>query len=292
MRNRRGFERDGAAPYVFLAPLLALLAAFMIYPVVMNIITSFTEWKGYGPWKWIGLANYKTMVADGQFWTSILNTGLMVLYIPLSTVVTLLIAAFLREGIGGWKVYRAILYIPNLLGYVLMGVIFSIYLRDDGALNMAIKWISGSTIHFLITPILAINVVGFLLVVFLHLGFGLIYFLAAMNGIDKSIYEAALIDGASFWRTLLEVTIPSVRFAVEFWVVFNFIEVFARMFSFIHTLTQGGPGYSTFTLEYGIFIQGFSKFKVGYSSAWSVVLFLFCAMISVAQIRLMQRRDE
>jgi ABC-type sugar transport system permease subunit len=292
MRNRRGLERDGAAPYIFLAPLLALLAAFMIYPVVMNVVTSFTEWKGYGPWKWIGLANYKTMAADGQFWTSIKNTALMILYIPLSTIVTLLIAAFLREGIGGWKVYRAILYIPNLLGYVLMGVIFSIYLRDDGALNMAIKWITGATVRFLITPVLAINAVGFLLVVFLHLGFGLIYFLAAMNGIDKSIYEAALIDGASFWRTLLKVTIPSVRFAVEFWVVFNFIEVFARMFSFIHTLTQGGPGYSTFTLEYGIFIQGFSKFKVGYSSAWSVVLFFFCAMISIAQIRLMQRRDE
>src|SRR5208283_5186537 len=154
-----------------------------IYTLSLHDALPITEWKGYGPWKWIGLANYKTMVADGQFWTSILNTGLMVLYIPLSTVVTLLIAAFLREGIGGWKVYRAILYIPNLLGYVLMGVIFSIYLRDDGALNMAIKWISGSTIHFLITPILAINVVGFLLVVFLHLGFGLIYFLAAMNGI-------------------------------------------------------------------------------------------------------------
>jgi ABC-type sugar transport system permease subunit len=292
MHYRRGLERDGVAPYVFLAPLLALLAAFMIYPVVMNIITSFTEWKGYGPWKWIGWANYKTMFADGEFWTSIKNTALMVLYIPLSTIFTLLIAALLREAIGGWKVYRAVLYIPNLLGYVLMGIIFSIYLRDDGALNMAIKGIIGSTVRFLITPGLAINVVGFLFVVFLHIGFGLIYFLAAMNGIDKEIYEAALIDGASFWRTFFRVTVPSIRFAVEFWVVFNFIEVFARMFSFIYTLTQGGPGYSTFTLEYGIFVQAFSKFKVGYSSAWSVVLFLFCALISVAQIRLMQRRDE
>jgi ABC-type sugar transport system permease subunit len=292
MRERRGLERDGAAPYVFLAPLLALLAAFMIYPVVMNIVTSFTEWKGYGPWKWIGLANYKTMFADGEFWTSIKNTGLMILYIPISTIFTLLIAALLREGIGGWKAYRAILYIPNLLGYVLMGTIFSIYLRDDGALNMAIKGVIGTTVRFLITPGLAINMVGFLFVVFLHLGFGLIYFLAAMNGIDKEVYEAALIDGASFWRTFFRVTVPSIRFAVEFWVVFNFIEVFARMFSFIYTLTQGGPGYSTFTLEYGIFVQAFSKFKVGYSSAWSVVLFLFCAMISVAQIRLMQRRDE
>jgi len=292
MRYRRGLERDGAAPYIFLAPLLVLLAAFMIYPVVMNVVTSFTEWKGYGPWKWIGLANYKTMFADGQFWTSISNTALMVLYIPLSTIVTLLVAAFLREGIRGWKVYRAVLYIPNLLGYVLMGVIFSIYLRDDGALNVLIRAVIGAPIRFLITPVLAINVVGFLLVVFLHLGFGLIYFLAAMNGIDKEIYEAALIDGARFWKTFIKVTVPSIRFAVEFWVVFNFIEVFARMFSFIHTLTQGGPGYSTFTLEYGIFIQGFSKFKVGYASAWSTVLFVFCAIISIAQIRLMKSRDK
>jgi ABC-type sugar transport system permease subunit len=292
MRHRRGLERDGAAPYVFLAPLLALLAAFMIYPVVMNIITSFTEWKGYGPWKWIGLANYKIMFSDGEFWTSIKNTALMVLYIPISTIITLLIAAFLREGIAGWKLYRAILYIPNLLGYVLMGVIFSIYLRDDSALNMAIKALTGESVRFLITPGLAINVVGFLFVVFLHLGFGLIYFLAAMNGIDKEIYEAALIDGASFWKTFFKVTVPSIRFAVEFWVVFNFIEVFARMFSFIYTLTQGGPGYSTFTLEYGIFVQAFSKFKVGYSSAWSVILFVFCAMISIVQIRMMQKRDE
>jgi ABC-type sugar transport system permease subunit len=112
-----------------------------------------------------------------------------------------------------------------------------------------------------------------------------------MNGIDHSIYEAALIDGASFWKTFFKVTIPSIRFAVEFFVVFNFIEVFARMFSFIYTLTQGGPGYATFTLEYGIFDQGFQKFHAGYAGAWSTVLFIFCAVISTIQIRMMQRRD-
>jgi ABC-type sugar transport system permease subunit len=125
--------------------------------------------------------------------------------------------------------------------------------------------------------------------VWVHLGFGLIYFLAAMSSIDTAIYEAALIDGAGFWSTLFNVTVPSVRFALEFWVVFNFIEVFARMFSLIYTMTRGGPGFGTFTLEYGIFVQGFEKFRSGYSSAWSVVLFLICACIAVAQIRLMRR---
>jgi ABC-type sugar transport system permease subunit len=292
MNHRRGLENDGIAPYLFLAPLLVLLGAFILYPVIMNLISSFTEWKGYGPMKWIGISNYSAMLSDQSFWTSISNTGILICYIPVSTVVTVLIAAFLSEGLRGWKAYRAILFIPNLLGPVIIAVVFSIFLRDDGSLNLVLKWATGSTVRFLTLPSIALNSVGIIQVVWVHLGFGLIYFLAAMSGIDRSIYEAALIDGASFWETLARVTIPSIRFAVEFWVVFSFIEVFARMFSFIYTLTRGGPGYGTFTLEYGIFIQGFEKFHSGYSGAWSVVLFLFCGVISIAQIRLMRRRSS
>ena len=288
---RRRHESDGIAPYLLLAPLLILLGLFIVYPVAMNLYASLTQWKGYGPMKWIGLANYTKMVGDPAFWTSLANTGLFVLYIPVGTFVTLFVAALLREGIAGWKAYRAVLYIPNLLGYVIMGVIFSIYLRDDGVLNVIIRWATGSPAHFLIDPVLAVNSIGLILVVWLHLGFGIIYFLAAMNGIEKTIYEAAIIDGANFWKTFTSVTAPSVRFAIEFFVEFNFIEVFARMFPFVYTLTQGGPGYSTFTLEYGIFAQGFQKFQAGYASAWSMVLFVFCAIISVVQIRLMRRRD-
>jgi len=292
MGHHRGLNKDGIAPYLFLAPLLVLLAMFILYPVVMNLIASLTEWKGYGPMKWIGLSNYRAMLGDQAFWTSITNTAILVCYIPLSTVVTVFVAAILREGIRGWKVYRAILYIPNLLGPVIIGVVFSIYLRDDGSLNLLIRWAGGSTVRFLTSPSIAINSIGMVQVVWVHLGFGLIYFLAAMNGIDQGIYEASLIDGAGFFQTLRRVTVPSIRFAIEFWVVFNFIEVFARMFSYIYTLTRGGPGYGTFTLEYGIFAQGFEKFRVGYSSAWSAVLFVFCAVISVMQIRLMRTRKS
>ena len=231
------------------------------------------------------------MFHDASFWISIRNTGILVCYIPVSTVVTVFIAALLREGLSGWKAYRALLFIPNLLGPVIIGVVFSVYLRDDGALNLVLRSLTGKTVGFLTSPAAAINSVGLIQVVWVHLGFGLIYFLAAMNGIDPDIYEAALIDGAGFWRTLMRVTVPAMSFAVQFWVVFSFIEVFARMFSFIYTLTQGGPGYATFTLEYGIFAQGFQKFRAGYSGAWSMVLFLFCAAISVAQIRLMRRNS-
>jgi len=240
--------------------------------------------------QWAGLSNYREMLHDEAFWTSIGNTAVLVCYIPVSTVVTVLVAALLREGPRGWRTYRAILFVPNLLGPVVIGIVFSIYLRDDGPLNLALKWATGSTVPFLTSTVGAIHSVGVIQVVWVHLGFGIIYFLAAMSGIDQSIYEAALIDGAGFLATLTRVTLPSIRFAVEFWVVFSFIEVFARMFSFVYTLTRGGPGFGTFTLEYGIFVQGFEKFRAGYSSTWSVVLFLFCAVISFLQVRLMRRR--
>jgi ABC-type sugar transport system permease subunit len=288
MHHRR-LNGDGIAPYIFLSPLLVLLAAFILYPVIMNLVASFAEWKGYGPMKWIGPANYRSMLADQAFWISIKNTAILVCYIPLSVAITVFVSALLREGLRGWQVYRAILYIPNLLGLVIIGVVFSIYLRDDGPLNLALKWAGGPTLRFLTSPWLALNSVAIIKIVWVHLGFGLIYFLAAMNGIEQGVYEAAIIDGAGFFQTFWRVTVPSIRFAIQFWVVFNFIEVFARMFSLIYTLTQGGPGYATFTLEYGIFVQGFTKFRIGYSSAWSTVLFLFCAVISVVKIRLMRR---
>ncbi|NJL72437.1 MAG: sugar ABC transporter permease [Candidatus Competibacteraceae bacterium] len=99
----------------------------------MNIVSSFTEWKGYGAATWIGMENYRVMLGDKSFWASLSNTTILVSYIPISTVVTVFVAALLREGIRGWQVYRAVLFIPNLLGPVIVGVVFSIYFAMTGS---------------------------------------------------------------------------------------------------------------------------------------------------------------
>jgi len=203
-----------------------------------------------------------------------------------------LIAAFLREGLRGWTFFRSVLYIPNLLGPIIMGVVLSVVLRDSGPLNSLLRDIglNALALDWLGSASLSIHAVGLLQVVWVRLGFGLIYFLSAMSAIDPSLYEAALMDGASWWKRFMHVTVPSVAFSIEFWVVLSFIEVFARMFSFIFSLTQGGPGYSTFTLEYGIYDLAFTNMKMGMASAWATVLFLFCAAISVVQLKLMKER--
>lgn len=280
--------------YVLIAPLLVLLSVFILYPVVANVYLSFFKWKGMGKAAFIGFQNYRTMFADETFWVSIRNTCVLLLYIPLGAILPIMISAFLREGLKGWPLFRAVIYLPNILGYVIIGMIFSIVLRKIGALNalLTAAGLGSLALDWLSRPNLAINALGLVYGVWIRLGFGCIFFLAAMSAIDESLYDAAKIDGALWWRTFVSVTLPSIRFSIEFWIVLSFIEILARAFPFIYTFTRGGPGFATFTLEYGIYNAGFVAFNMGYASAWASVLFVFCAVIALFQVRLMRNNAD
>lgn len=281
-------------PFLLIAPLIALLLVFILYPVVANIYLSFFKWKGMGKATFIGLSNYRTMLQDETFWTSIKNTFILLLYIPLGVILPVLISAVLREGLKGWSLFRAIIYIPNILGYVIMGMISSILFRKLGPLNNILMMVGldSLALDWLSTPKLALNTLGLVYGVWLRLGFGCIFFLAAMSSIDESLYDAAKIDGALWWRTFWNVTIPSIRFSIEFWTVLSFIEILARAFSFIYTFSRGGPGFATFTLEYGIYNEGFIAFNMGYASTWASVLFVVCAIIAYFQVALMRKNAD
>ena len=277
--------------FILIAPLLVLLAVFILYPVLANIYLSFFKWKGMGHATFIGFDNYVTMVNDPTFWVSIKNTLVLLLYIPLGAILPIMVSSILREGLKGWPVFRAIIYLPNILGYVIIGMIFSIVLRKIGPLNGGLTAIGlgAFALDWLNKPNLAIQALGVVYGVWMRLGFGCIFFLAAMSGIDESLYDAAKIDGALWWRTFWNVTIPSIRFSIEFWIVLSFIDILARAFPFIYTFTRGGPGFATFTLEYGIYNSGFVAFNMGYASTWASVLFVLCAVIAYFQVQLMRK---
>lgn len=277
--------------YVLIVPLLVLLAVFILYPVLANIYVSFFKWKGIDKPVFIGLQNYRTMINDETFWVSIKNTLVLLIYIPLGALLPILLSAILREGLKGWPFFRAVIYLPNILGYVILGMIFSIILRKIGPLNsiLTLAGLGSFALDWLSKPDLALHSLGLIYGVWLRLGFGCIFFLAAMSSVDESLYDAAKIDGALWWRTFVSVTLPSIRFSIEFWIVLSFIEILARAFPFIYTFTRGGPGFATFTLEYGIYNAGFVAFKLGYASAWATVLFVLCGIIAFFQVRLMRR---
>lgn len=281
-------------PYLLIAPLLVLLLVFILYPVVANVYLSFFKWKGMGKAVFIGWDNYRTMFKDETFWVSIKNTLVLLLYIPMGVMLPIMLSAVLREGLKGWSLFRALIYLPNILGYVIMGMISSIMFRKLGPLNNVLVnlGLESFALDWLSRPKLALNTLGLVYGVWLRLGFGCIFFLAAMSSIDASLYDAAKIDGALWWRTFWNVTIPSIRFSIEFWIVLSFIEILARAFPFIYTFSRGGPGFATFTLEYGIYNEGFVAFNMGYASTWASVLFVVCAVIAYFQVALMRKNAD
>ncbi|MEA4859837.1 MAG: sugar ABC transporter permease [Sphaerochaeta sp.] len=287
-------KSEAKESYLLIMPLMVLLLVFILYPVLANVYLSFFKWKGMGKATFIGLANYQAMFRDETFWVSIRNTLVLLLYIPMGVMLPILISALLREGLKGWSIFRAIIYIPNILGYVIMGMISSIMFRKLGPLNHVLVAIGleGLALDWLSIPKLTLNTLGLVYGVWLRLGFGCIFFLAAMSSIDESLYDAAKIDGALWWRTFWNVTVPSIRFSIEFWVVLSFIEILARAFPFIYTFSRGGPGFATFTLEYGIYNEGFVAFNMGYASTWASVLFVICAVIACFQVALMRKNSD
>ncbi|MGO8694997.1 MAG: carbohydrate ABC transporter permease [Rectinemataceae bacterium] len=286
-------RRESAEAALLLAPLLLLLLAFTLVPALSNFIFSFTAYDGLSAPLFVGLRNFAHLLKDESFLAALRNVGTLCLYIPLGLFVPLFLAAILREGVGGWKVYRAIFYLPQMLGITILGVLFQILLRDNGPVNALLKDMGLGFLaqRWIMSTGQAIHTAAFLLVVWLKIGFGLIFFLSSMNGIGESLYEAARIDGAGWWRIFFCITIPSIRSAIEFWIVFLFIEIFARTFGFIYTLTYGGPGYSTYTMEFGIYFNGFKNYQLGYASAWAVVLFFLCALIALLQV-VVKRRES
>jgi ABC-type sugar transport system permease subunit len=287
-------SQEAKDAWILLTPLLLLTVGFLVYPVASNFYYSLTRWKGLGDPVFIGLQNYKKLFQDERFYSSLKNLGILVLYIPLGILLPLLIANALRNGLKGWKIYRAMLYLPNILGPVIFGTIFAVMLSQVGPITELLKRIgfeNANEFYLLGKSTSAIHTLAFIFVVLMRVGFGCIFFLAAMSTIDQNLYDAARIDGTNKFQDFIHVTIPGIRFSIEFFSVLAFIEVFARMYGIIFTLTGGGPGYATNTLEFAVYKLSFESYQKGYASAWAVVLFFFCAVIALIQIRLIMKEE-
>jgi ABC-type sugar transport system permease subunit len=293
-KNKFRLSQEAKDAWILLTPLLLLTVGFLVYPVASNFYYSLTRWKGLGDPVFIGLQNYKKLFQDERFYSSLKNLGILVLYIPLGILLPLLIANALRNGLKGWKIYRAMLYLPNILGPVIFGTIFAVMLSQVGPITELLKRIgfeNANEFYLLGKSTSAIHTLAFIFVVLMRVGFGCIFFLAAMSTIDQNLYDAARIDGTNKFQDFIHVTIPGIRFSIEFFSVLAFIEVFARMYGIIFTLTGGGPGYATNTLEFAVYKLSFESYQKGYASAWAVVLFFFCAVIALIQIRLIMKEE-
>ncbi len=288
--------RAGSAParaaraYPWLLPAIALVGFVLAYPVAKVLQYSVTDRTTFLDGSFVGLGNYGDLLGDDLFWRSLRNNLILMLSVPLSIVIALAITGVLYRGIRGSRVYELLIFIPFLPAVASIAVIFLYVLGSDGPLNELLRgagadglahgWLTDSD-----TAIWAVLGV----VLWKRIGFTVLLFSARMASIDRSLFDAAAVDGASWARTYWQVAVPQMRSIVQFAAVLGFIEAFSWTFAYVVILTRGGPDRSTFTLEYLLYKLQFEDQLVGLASAVAVFMLLAALAVAAYRIRLARR---
>jgi ABC-type sugar transport system permease subunit len=289
-RKRRARPRERRIfPYLALVPATLFVVVLMLLPIGDTVLHSFTNWDGITS-NFIGLRNFILIVHNPIISEVFLNSLFFLVSVPLILIASLLAAVLVYEKVPGWRVFRFLFFIPNVLSPAIVGALFSTFFLPAGAADQALRAIGLGQFAWLSHPWTA-RIVVVLALVWTSFGFGMVVILSAMTTIDTSLYEAAALDGASWWRRLWSITIPMVSSSLQFLSVINVIYTFTSLFSFVYVITAGGPGFATTTIDYYTYLTTFENGQFGYGAALAVMLFLIVLILTIAQIKLFPRRE-
>ena len=263
------------APWLFLAPGLAMFAIYVLAPIVQSIWISFYAWDGLGAKTWIGFANYVELLSDDRFYTSIKNNVLWLALYLLAIPAGLAIAIFLNQNVAGIRLYKSLFFFPFVISQVVVGLIFTwFYAPNFGLLSGLIRVLTGADVAVLADDRLAtyaIIAAG----LWPQIAYVMILYLTGLNNLNPEQIEAARMDNARGWRLLWNIVIPQLRPATFIAVVVTVIGAL-RSFDLVSIMTRGGPYGSTRVLSYFMYEEALSEygFRMGYGAAIAVILFL------------------
>ncbi|MEK3889733.1 carbohydrate ABC transporter permease [Bacillus sp. FSL K6-3431] len=274
--------------YAFLAPQLVGLIAFSLIPLGFAVVLSFMKWDGFGEKTFVGFSNFIGQFSNPTFWKALINTAYYtVLYIPIGIVISLVLAIALNK-IKGKELYRVFFFMPVITSSVSVGVIWMWILNGDfGILNQFLGYIGIDGPQWLTdTKWVMISIA--MLSIWWQLGYNMVIFLAGLQGISNSYYEAAEIDGASKFQKFLHITLPLLSPTTFFVAIMSIISSF-QVFDQAFVMTSGGPAKSSYTLVYHVYESGFRNFKWGESSAAAMILFVIILIFTLIQFRMSKR---
>ncbi|KPL59416.1 carbohydrate ABC transporter permease [Rossellomorea vietnamensis] len=285
-------------PYVFIAPAVIILTVFSIVPIIVAFLISFTDLdlKGLADWSnvsFIGMDNYSALVSDELFHKAIFNTLFYVIIgVPLVIMFSLGIALLLNYGTSKlFTVFRGVYYMPSITNIIAVAVIWGfLYNTEYGLFNYLLSLLDVEKIPWLGEPTIA-KLSLIVLAVWKGVGINMIIFLAALQGIPKSYYEAAEMDGANRWQVLRNVTIPLLRYATFFVTVTTLIG-WLQFFEEPFVMTNGGPLDGTISMALFIYQRGFQFSEFGYAAAGSFILFIIIIIITLLQFKLRKSDTE
>lgn len=276
----------------FTLPAIALFLVFVVYPYGRAMYISLTKWRGLTPKPtFIGLENFINLLADDFFWNALKHNLIYLLTIPAITIVISLYLAFLlTHGKARFrKFYRITFFFPQVMSLVAIGVLWSfIYHPTIGVLSSIAHFLGApEAIAWLGNPDLALGAIG-VVVIWQAVGFYVVLFMAGMDSIPISFYEAATIDGATRWDLFWRITLPLLWDAIRTAMVFLAIGA-TNMFAIVQTMTLGGPNRSTDVLSTYVYERAFLSGKFGYATAVAVAMFLLAFVLSLLTMWLTRR---
>jgi ABC-type sugar transport system permease subunit len=279
-------------PYVFIAPNMLIFLTFIIWPAIRGVYISFFDSMDGRNFEYVGTSNYSAIFGDPTVTSVARNTAIyVVFYVIISTVLSLMFALIVNEQQFAKGFFRAILFLPVMLSPVVVGLIWNDVLdRKVGPLNTLLEALGGGSPGWMVEPKLGMIAVIFV-GVWVHLGFYSIILLAGLQGIDKSLLEAAAMDGATRVQIIRLIILPLLKPTTLIIIILSTIHGF-QSFDFIYTLTGGGPlGATTLIVQY-IYDRAFqTPIQYGLGSAAGVILFLIIFAFTALNFLVGKKRD-
>lgn len=276
-------KKEIASSIAMLAPNLIGLIIFMIIPTISSFIISLTSWNLIGIPSFIGFENFKEVYHDPLFWKSLINTTLYVLVkVPFNMLISLIFAVLLNKPLYGRSLFRTILFLPMIASSVSVALLWQpLFDVSNGMLNKILEVIGLPSSLWIYSPNTSLMSVV-LVALWKETGYYMVMFLAGLQSIPKTYYEAAELDGAGPIQQFFRITIPLISPTTFFILIISIIGSF-QIFDLTTVLTAGGPANSTNTLVMYIYQAGFRFFRMGYASAISTVLFIIVLIITIIQ---------
>lgn len=272
------------------APALSLMIVFFLYPVGILAVHAFTKWDGIDPATFNGLDNFAALLADGDFLVSVRNNLLYAAFVPADVAFSLIIAMLIYEHTPGWRIFRAIFFLPVVMSPVVIGIVWTAIFNLHGPVNVVLEGLGLGNLstNWLQQPATSIPAI-MIVVLWATFGFNMMLFLSGLSIMSPLLLDAARVDGAGWWATVRHVVVPSLRRVIELVLVLNLITAFAYMLPYVFVMTGGGPGRQTYVVEYLIYDEGFTFGHLGYASAISLTLFAIVGVFMAFYVRRLGR---
>ena len=286
---KRWLKSESFTAWAFMAPGLIILAIFVVWPILFSIPLSFTNYSVIGETKGVGFSNYTRAFEDPKFLTSIWNSLVYVLIVPVLQIFSILMAILVNSKIPGIRFFRTAYYVPVVTSMVAVAIIWNWLLSNNGIVNYVLMsaGIIDDKVSWLSSGSTALYVLMFI-TMWKGLGYYMMLYLAGLQAIPADLYEAARIDGANRGQVVWKITIPLLKPYVFFCSLISLMGAI-RVFDEMFVLTDGGPGNATLTSSLYIYQQGIEQFNFGYASTLGLLVSVIIGILSIMVFKFNQK---